>query len=57
MDAGIAIKRHVAGVSIGLITDVGPATTDIRSYRLLTDILVRPQWDPIGTVESRIGFV
>lgn len=32
MDAGVPIKRHVAGVSMGLITD------DVGNYKVLTDI-------------------
>lgn len=34
MDAGVPVKRHVAGVAMGLVTD--PAT---GRYRILTDIL------------------
>ena len=41
MDAGIPLREHVAGVSVGLVTDVDPATGEIRDYRILTDILVR----------------
>lgn len=41
MDAGIPLKEHVAGVSVGLVTDVDPSTGKIKDYRLLTDILVK----------------
>lgn len=41
MDAGIPLRDHCAGVSVGLVTDVDPATGEIRDYRILTDILVR----------------
>lgn len=41
MDAGIPVREHVAGVSVGLISDVDPLTGEIQDYRILTDILVR----------------
>lgn len=40
MDAGIPLREHVAGVSVGLVTDVDPSTGSIKDYRILTDILV-----------------
>lgn len=40
MDAGIPLKDHVAGLSVGLISDTDPSTGDITDYRILTDILV-----------------
>lgn len=40
MDAGIPLREHVAGVSVGLVTDVDPSTGIIKNYRILTDILV-----------------
>jgi polyribonucleotide nucleotidyltransferase len=40
MDAGIAIKEHVAGVSVGLVSELDPCTSEIADYRILTDILV-----------------
>eukprot|EP00850_Spirogloea_muscicola_P006413 SM000030S11422 [mRNA] locus=s30:622623:625504:+ [translate_table: standard] len=39
MDAGVPLREHVAGVSIGLMADVNSADGTIRDYRLLTDIL------------------
>lgn len=40
MDAGIPLREHVAGVSVGLVTEVDPLTGTIKDYRILTDILV-----------------
>jgi hypothetical protein len=40
MDAGIPVREHVAGVSVGLVSESDPATGDISNYRILTDILV-----------------
>lgn len=40
MDAGIPVREHVAGVSVGLVSEVDPATGEITDYRILTDILV-----------------
>ncbi|XP_078148969.1 polyribonucleotide nucleotidyltransferase [Carex rostrata] len=39
MDAGIPVREHVAGVSMGLVSEVDPATGEITDYRILTDIL------------------
>ncbi|KAJ4769206.1 Polyribonucleotide nucleotidyltransferase [Rhynchospora pubera] len=39
MDAGIPVREHVAGVSVGLVSEVDPATGEITDYRILTDIL------------------
>jgi ribonuclease PH len=40
MDAGIPVREHVAGVSVGLVSEVDPSTGEITDYRILTDILV-----------------
>jgi hypothetical protein len=40
MDAGIPIREHVAGVSMGLMTVTDPSTGTVTDYKLLTDILV-----------------
>ncbi len=40
MDAGIPLREHVAGVSVGLVSEVDPSTGMIKDYRILTDILV-----------------
>lgn len=41
MDAGIPVRDHVAGVSVGLVSEADPITSEITDYRILTDILVR----------------
>ena len=41
MDAGIPLREHVAGLSVGLISETDPETGEITDYRILTDILVR----------------
>lgn len=41
MDAGIPLNQHVAGVSVGLVSETDPSTGAIKDYRILTDILVR----------------
>lgn len=41
MDAGIPLREHVAGVSVGLVSEVDPSTGIIKDYRIVTDILVR----------------
>lgn len=41
MDAGIPLREHVAGVSVGLVSEVDPSTGMIKDYQILTDILVR----------------
>lgn len=41
MDAGIPLQKHVAGISVGLVSEVDPSTGTIKDYRILTDILVR----------------
>lgn len=40
MDAGMALREHVAGVSMGLISLKNEESGEILQYRLLTDILV-----------------
>eukprot|EP00898_Chlorokybus_atmophyticus_P008169 jgi/Chlat1/8353/Chrsp80S07895 len=39
MNAGVPIKEHVAGISIGLVADMDPWTNKIQNYKLITDIL------------------
>lgn len=41
MDAGVPLNEHVAGVSVGLVSETDPSTGAIKDYRILTDILVR----------------
>ncbi|XP_022739590.1 polyribonucleotide nucleotidyltransferase 2, mitochondrial isoform X2 [Durio zibethinus] len=53
MNAGIPLREHVAGVSVGLVTDVDPATGEIRDYRILTDILGLE--DHLGDMDFKIA--
>uniref|UniRef100_A0A0D9VID2 polyribonucleotide nucleotidyltransferase n=1 Tax=Leersia perrieri TaxID=77586 RepID=A0A0D9VID2_9ORYZ len=53
MDAGIPVREHVAGVSVGLVSEVDPATGDISSYRILTDILGLE--DHLGDMDFKIA--
>ncbi|EOY02463.1 Polyribonucleotide nucleotidyltransferase, putative isoform 1 [Theobroma cacao] len=53
MDAGIPLREHVAGVSVGLVTDVDPATGEIRDHRILTDILGLE--DHLGDMDFKIA--
>ncbi|MFQ6628992.1 hypothetical protein Gotur_007634 [Gossypium turneri] len=53
MDAGIPLREHVAGVSVGLVTDVDPETGDITDYRILTDILGLE--DHLGDMDFKIA--
>lgn len=42
MDAGVPISSPVSGVAMGLITQCNDQdSTEIKDYRILTDILVR----------------
>lgn len=40
MDAGIPLRQHVAGLSVGLISETDPSSGEITDYRIVTDILV-----------------
>ncbi|XP_074565518.1 polyribonucleotide nucleotidyltransferase 2, mitochondrial-like [Curcuma longa] len=53
MDAGIPVREHVAGVSVGLISDVDPSTGNITDYRILTDILGLE--DHLGDMDFKIS--
>ncbi|KAI8541453.1 hypothetical protein RHMOL_Rhmol08G0061900 [Rhododendron molle] len=53
MDAGIPLREHVAGVSVGLVTDVDPSTGIIKDYRILTDILGLE--DHLGDMDFKIA--
>ncbi|XP_052197559.1 polyribonucleotide nucleotidyltransferase 2, mitochondrial [Diospyros lotus] len=53
MDAGIPLREHVAGVSIGLVSDVDPSTGTIRDYRILTDILGLE--DHLGDMDFKVA--
>ncbi|CAM8999324.1 unnamed protein product [Rhodiola kirilowii] len=53
MDAGIPIKEHVAGISVGLVTAVDPLTGEIKDYRILTDILGLE--DHLGDIDFKVA--
>ncbi|KAJ0243510.1 Polyribonucleotide nucleotidyltransferase 2 [Hirschfeldia incana] len=53
MDAGIPLRAHVAGVSIGLVTDVDPSSGEIKDYRIVTDILGLE--DHLGDMDFKIA--
>ncbi|KAL3720275.1 hypothetical protein ACJRO7_005152 [Eucalyptus globulus] len=53
MDAGIPIREHVAGVSVGLVSEVDPVTGEITDYRILTDILGLE--DHLGDMDFKIA--
>lgn len=53
MDAGIPLKEHVAGLSVGLISETDPTTGEITDYRILTDILGLE--DHLGDMDFKIA--
>ncbi|CAM8999021.1 unnamed protein product [Rhodiola kirilowii] len=53
MDAGIPIKEHVAGISVGLVTAVDPLTGEIKDYSILTDILGLE--DHLGDIDFKVA--
>ncbi|KAL9247922.1 hypothetical protein vseg_021299 [Gypsophila vaccaria] len=53
MDAGIPVREHVAGVSVGLVSEVDPTTGEILDYRILTDILGLE--DHLGDMDFKIA--
>ncbi|ESW23003.1 hypothetical protein PHAVU_004G011100 [Phaseolus vulgaris] len=53
MDAGIPVREHVAGVSVGLISELDPSTGEITDYRILTDILGLE--DHLGDIDFKIA--
>ncbi|KAI4350665.1 hypothetical protein L6164_005098 [Bauhinia variegata] len=53
MDAGIPVREHVAGVSVGLVSEIDPSTGDIWNYRILTDILGLE--DHLGDMDFKIS--
>ncbi|WVZ74583.1 hypothetical protein U9M48_022748 [Paspalum notatum var. saurae] len=53
MDAGIPVREHVAGVSVGLVSQVDSTTGDISNYRILTDILGLE--DHLGDMDFKIA--
>ncbi|KAL2523313.1 Polyribonucleotide nucleotidyltransferase 2 [Forsythia ovata] len=53
LDAGIPLRDHVAGLSVGLVSEVDPSTGEIRDYRILTDILGLE--DHLGDMDFKIS--
>ncbi|KAI9078072.1 hypothetical protein K1719_039997 [Acacia pycnantha] len=53
MDAGIPVREHVAGVSVGLVTELDPINGEITDYRILTDILGLE--DHLGDIDFKIA--
>ncbi|GAV67944.1 KH_1 domain-containing protein/S1 domain-containing protein/RNase_PH domain-containing protein/RNase_PH_C domain-containing protein/PNPase domain-containing protein [Cephalotus follicularis] len=53
MDAGVPLREHVAGVSVGLVSEVDPSTGAIKDYRILTDILGLE--DHLGDMDFKIA--
>lgn len=53
MDAGIPVREHVAGVSVGLISELDPTTGMIKDYRIVTDILGLE--DHLGDMDFKIA--
>ncbi|XP_042969881.1 polyribonucleotide nucleotidyltransferase 2, mitochondrial isoform X2 [Carya illinoinensis] len=53
MDAGIPLREHVAGISVGLVSEVDPSTGTIKDYRILTDILGLE--DHLGDMDFKIA--
>ncbi|XP_044466313.1 polyribonucleotide nucleotidyltransferase 2, mitochondrial isoform X2 [Mangifera indica] len=53
MDAGIPVREHVAGVSVGLVSEIDPSTGEFKDYRILTDILGLE--DHLGDMDFKIA--
>ncbi|KAJ8775171.1 hypothetical protein K2173_020175 [Erythroxylum novogranatense] len=53
MDAGIPLSEHVAGVSVGLVSESDPSTGAIKDYQILTDILGLE--DHLGDMDFKIA--
>ncbi|KAL0927966.1 hypothetical protein M5K25_002194 [Dendrobium thyrsiflorum] len=53
MDAGIPVREHVAGLSVGLVSEVDTSTGNIKDYRILTDILGLE--DHLGDMDFKIA--
>ncbi|KAK9052405.1 hypothetical protein SSX86_029034 [Deinandra increscens subsp. villosa] len=53
MDAGIPLKDHVAGLSVGLVTEIDSSTGTVDQYRILTDILGLE--DHLGDMDFKIA--
>ncbi|CAI9758580.1 unnamed protein product [Fraxinus pennsylvanica] len=53
LDAGIPLREHVAGLSVGLVSEVDPSTGEVTDYRILTDILGLE--DHLGDMDFKIA--
>ncbi|KAF8010963.1 hypothetical protein BT93_J1559 [Corymbia citriodora subsp. variegata] len=53
MDAGIPLREHVAGISVGLVSELDPVTGEITDYQILTDILGLE--DHLGDMDFKIA--
>ncbi|EYU44773.1 hypothetical protein ABFS82_08G009600 [Erythranthe guttata] len=53
MDAGIPLREHVAGLSVGLVSETDPSTGEITDYRIITDILGLE--DHLGDMDFKIA--
>ncbi|KAL8200746.1 hypothetical protein R6Q57_012085 [Mikania cordata] len=53
MDAGIPLRDHVAGLSVGLVTEVDSSTGTVDQYRILTDILGLE--DHLGDMDFKVA--
>ncbi|KAK1438824.1 hypothetical protein QVD17_04635 [Tagetes erecta] len=53
MDAGTPLRDHVAGLSVGLVTEVDSSTDNVEQYRILTDILGLE--DHLGDMDFKIA--
>ncbi|KAK9064755.1 hypothetical protein SSX86_016137 [Deinandra increscens subsp. villosa] len=53
MDAGIPLRDHVAGLSVGLVMEVDSSTGTVDQYRILTDILGLE--DHLGDMDFKIA--
>ncbi|KAH7298025.1 hypothetical protein KP509_25G023900 [Ceratopteris richardii] len=53
MDAGVPLRSHVAGVSVGLVSKVDEETGKITDYKILTDILGLE--DHVGDMDFKIA--
>eukprot|EP00899_Mesostigma_viride_P019752 jgi/Mesvir1/27779/Mv07461-RA.2 len=53
MDAGVPIRSHVAGISVGLVTATHPETRGIRQYKLLMDIVALE--DHLGDMDFKVA--
>lgn len=53
MDGDVPVRGHVAGLSIGLVSDSDPSTGEIKDYKILTDILGLE--DHLGDMDFKVA--